>query len=108
MKCKECDTENLDGTKYCCNCGAKLKLKMGKASWGGSKPLAGVGQKGSSLAPLGAMAIKRQSAELGKVTTHTTLIKVVPKEDSTWYCPDCGELNPKFSTFCKGCGRDYV
>lgn len=70
-----------------------------------TKYAAGAGQKGTSLAPLGAMAIEEQAKELGPVTTHKSFVKVCPMVDGTWYCPDCGELNKKGSNFCKGCER---
>lgn len=108
MKCKKCGFENLFGTKYCQRCGEVVKVK--KRFWNSknTKYAAGAGQKGVSLAPLGAMAIEEQAKELGPVTTHKNLVKVCPMVDGTWYCPDCGELNRKDSNFCKGCGRDYI
>ncbi len=109
MKCKICGVENLDGTRYCQNCGSKLEQKLSdKLPWKNAKVYAGLGHKGSSIAPLGAMAIEKQSRELGEVTKHENLIKVCPRPDGTWYCPDCGELNEQYKTFCKNCGRDYV
>lgn len=109
MECNICGMENLDGTHYCQGCGCKLKKKtFGGFPWKSAKAFTGLGHKGSSIAPLGAMAIENQSKELGKVTVHKTLVKVCPREDGTWYCPDCGELNGQYKNFCKNCGRDYV
>ena len=108
MKCKHCEFDNLDGTKYCQRCGKKLSNHLIDSKWNKTKYLAGTGHKGSSLAPLGGMAIENQAKSLGGIITHKHLTKVCPLEDGSWYCPDCGEPNPKHSTFCKGCGRDYV
>lgn len=109
MECKTCGTENLDGTHYCQNCGSKLKQKIpGGFPWKNAKAYAGLGHKGPSIAPLGAMAIENQSKEFAKTDTHTNLVKVCPRQDGTWYCPDCGELNEQYKNFCKNCGRDYV
>ena len=108
MKCKKCGTENLDGTKYCQNCGNELKLKNSSLPWGNAKALAGLGHKGSSIAPLGAISIEKQAEELGGIIKKNHLVKVCPLPDGTWYCPDCGERNKTHAAFCKGCGRDYV
>lgn len=108
MKCAKCNSDNLAGTKYCQKCGGKVKEASLFTSWKETKFLAGMGAKGSSLAPLGAMAVEEQSKELGSVTTHKTLVKVLPLDDGRWYCPDCGELNDKRILSCKGCGRDYI
>lgn len=108
MKCKYCEFENLDGTNYCQRCGKKLTRSLGHSKWKKQKYLAGNGTRGSSLAPLGGIAIENQAKSLGGILTHKHLVKVSPLENGSWYCPDCGELNAKYSRFCKGCGRDYV
>lgn len=108
MKCETCLFENAEGTRYCQRCGKKLKARKPLFAWGDTKPWAGAGQKGTSMAPLGAMAVEKQAEELGEVTVHRTLVKVSPMEDGRWYCPDCGELNGKSVLTCKGCGRDFI
>ncbi len=109
MKCKICKAENLPGTHYCQNCGGKLKVKnSGGLLWEKGKAFAGLGHKGSSIAPLGAMAVENQGKEFGEMTFRKNLVKVCPKKDGSWYCPDCGELNEQYKNFCKNCGRDYV
>ena len=103
--CKKCGFENLPGTQFCQHCGSKMSLKFTDKI---ASSLAGTGQRGSSLAPLGAMAIEAQTEELGKTAAPPKLVPVIPLENGDWYCPDCGEYNPKYSLFCKNCGRDYV
>lgn len=55
MLCMECEFDNVDLARYCQNCGKKLNKKKGirnvlkGADVGG---LAGMGQKGVSIAPL--------------------------------------------------------
>ena len=93
--CKKCGFENLPGTQFCQRCGSKISLKF-------------TDKIASSLAPLGAMAIEAQTEELGKTAAPPKLVPVIPLENGDWYCPDCGEYNPKYSLFCKNCGRDYV
>lgn len=61
--CKKCGFENLPGTQFCQRCGSKISLKFTDKI---ASSLAGTGQKGSSLAPLGAMAIEAQTEEHGK------------------------------------------
>lgn len=66
--------------------------------------LAGAGTRGSSLAPLGSMAIEKQAKELGgKRKTSFPKISVVPLMDGSWFCPLCGDKNNN-KDFCKGCG----
>lgn len=109
MKCQTCGAENSEGTHYCQNCGGKLKVKVsGRFSWEHGTAFAGLGHKGSSIAPLGAMAIENQGKDLGKITVRKNLVKVCPRKDGSWYCPDCGELNEKYKNFCRNCGRDYI
>ncbi|TGY91474.1 hypothetical protein E5329_20835 [Petralouisia muris] len=109
MKCKICSAENLEGTRYCQSCGEPLKESVSIGfPWKHGKAYAGLGHKGSSIAPLGAMAIERQGKELEPGNAHKNLVKVCPCQDGTWYCPDCGELNQQYKNFCKNCGRDYV
>ena len=107
MKCELCLYENVDGTRYCQRCGKLLKTKPALFAWGKTKHWAGTGQKGTNMAPLGAMAVEKQAEELGKVTVSKMVVKVFPLEAGRWYCPDCGELNGKSALTCKGCGRDF-
>ncbi len=37
--------------------------------------------------------------------THKTTAKAHVKENGTWICPDCGELNGQERLFCLGCGK---
>lgn len=108
MKCKNCGVQNLDGTNYCQNCGSKLKLKSSGSTWGNFKIFAGLGHKGSSIAPLAAMSIENQGKSMGEAVVHRNLVKVCPLRNGQWYRPDCGELNEKYTSFCKSCGRDFV
>ena len=103
--CKKCGFENLPGTQFCQRCGSKILLKFTDKI---ASSLAGTGQRGSSLAPLGAMAIEAQAEELGKTAAPPKLVPVIPLENGDWYCPDCGEYNPKYSLFCKNCGWSFI
>lgn len=109
MKCSNCTFDNVDGTRYCQRCGTKLKIRVPlfDFGWKNSRYSAGAGQKGSSMAPLGAMAVEKQANSLGNVKNSKNLVKVHPLKDGSWYCPDCGELNAKYTLNCKGCGRDF-
>ena len=82
--CKKCGFENLPGTQFCQRCGSKISLKFTDKI---ASSLAGTGQKGSSLAPLGAMAIEAQTEELGKTAAPPKLVPVIPLENGDWYCP---------------------
>ena len=76
--CKKCGFENLPGTQFCQRCGSKISLKFTDKI---ASSLAGTGQKGSSLAPLGAMAIEAQAEELGKTAAPPKLVSVIPLEN---------------------------
>lgn len=103
--CKKCGFENLPGTQFCQRCGSKISLKFTDKI---ASSLAGTGQKGSSLAPLGARRSKLRQKNWEKQHAPPKLVPVIPLENGDWYCPDCGNNNPKYSLFCKNCGRDYV
>ena len=72
--CKKCGFENLPGTQFCQRCGSKISLKFTDKI---ASSLAGTGQKGSSLAPLGAMAIEAQTEELGTIQNILSSAKTV-------------------------------
>lgn len=78
--CKKCGFENLPGTQFCQHCGSKISLKFTDKI---ASSLAGTGQRGSSLAPLGAMAIEAQAEELGKTAAPPKLVPVIPLEMET-------------------------
>lgn len=63
MRCIHCRTENAQGTAYCQNCGAKMVVKVSFRDslrlWGNKKAFAGMGIRGSSIAPLAAMSIEK-------------------------------------------------
>lgn len=106
-KCKNCDFSNLDGTNYCQRCGnylnGKTTMKKGNFDF-----WAGNGLKDVSIAPLAVMGLKKvafNDKDLQKVTKKK-YVKVIPLEDSSWYCPDCGEHNQPHTFVCKGCGRE--
>lgn len=112
MRCIHCRTENVEGTTYCQNCGAKMAVKVSLREslrlWGNKKAFAGMGIRGTSIAPLAAMSIEKSGEWLeNQKKKGKKLVPVRPLEDGSWYCPDCGELNQKHTTFCKGCGRDF-
>lgn len=108
-KCRECNFENGENVMYCQNCGTKLMVKKALFQKENAKLWAGFNMKGNSIAPLACMGIENQAErELGKVSTIPKLARVQPREDGSWFCPDCGELNIAYSKNCKGCGRDFV
>lgn len=107
--CKKCCTTNEAGVKYCQQCGSEIVMKKSFFKIENFKLWAGFNVKGGSIAPLACMGIEKQAEkELGKVSTIPHLTHVRPKEDGSWFCPDCGELNPAHARNCKGCGRDFV
>lgn len=107
MSCPKCHFENPQYSVYCQQCGCKLKKKsifQRKKNNANQIFFAGMGQKGSSIAPLGGMAIANQAKQFAdyKRNRQFPKIKIYPLSDGTWYCPLCGDKNNGDS--CKGCG----
>lgn len=105
--CSACQFQNPELSIYCQHCGKKLKKKLfGNRMKASSNPihLAGMGQKGSSMAPLGGMAIEGQTKQFSDYKYSKTFpkIKVSPLPDGTWFCPLCGDKNK--GVLCRGCG----
>lgn len=107
MKCKHCGFENAEGSRFCQGCGTALDQKKRGIKGENLKFAAGTGLKDSSLAPLIAMNIEKDAAQNKKAPAQNAPVKIVPKDDGSWYCPDCGQHNVKGRRVCKGCGRDY-
>lgn len=108
--CTKCNFKNPQGSIYCQHCGNKLKKKaFFSTDANQSKKIffAGMGNKGSSIAPLGGMAIQNQAKQFSDYKQKKSFpkIKIIPLEDGSWYCPLCGDKNKE--RFCKGCGIDF-
>lgn len=108
-KCGKCSFENLEHTAYCQRCGTKLRQKKTLGRLLKSldlKDIAGAGAKGVSAAPMAGRVIEDQAKEVsvpGGMPAKKA--KVLPLDDGSWFCPDCGEHNRTGTAFCKGCGR---
>ena len=107
--CKQCGLKNEENVRYCQKCGAKLECRVRLFQKENFKLWGGFNMKGISIAPLACMGIKNEAErELGKVSKIPKLAHVKPREDGSWFCPDCGDLNARFTKKCKGCGRDFI
>lgn len=103
--CKNCQFKNPDFSLYCQRCGTRLEIPFFKRNHGKNTnwALAGLGQKGSSLAPLAGMAIDSYGKEFQNHTRQTfPKITITPNANGIWYCPLCGDQNT--DKLCKGCG----
>lgn len=107
LKCTICSYENPEQSKYCQHCGTELKRRHKFGLGNESRTIAGTGARGSSIAPLGGLAVESQAAEMaaGKIKNKFPRIIIKPLEDGTWYCPLCGDKNIG-QNICKGCGFD--
>lgn len=107
LQCNRCGFENDIGTRYCQGCGSRIKPKnnvktfIGKLSTLNFDSLAGAGSKGVSFAPL--LTKDLLGTEQRGIKSK---VKVVFKEDKSWFCPDCGHKNKPHSLFCQQCGRE--
>ena len=110
IRCKKCKEQNLEGTSYCQNCGSYIKKQASFFKGLDFNFLAGNGMKHNSIAPIAIMNIKKQPLnELGEnIERSKQLIKVTPKPDASWYCPDCGHHNQPYGRSCTSCGREFT
>ncbi|MEA5011873.1 MAG: zinc ribbon domain-containing protein [Angelakisella sp.] len=104
-RCEKCNANNQESANFCYNCGSGLKKKTSIFSRNHIKYVSGLGHKGVSLAPLAEMAIENAPFMIDHPEPEPCA-KVITKEDGSWFCPCCGELNSKTALFCKGCSKD--
>lgn len=101
VSCKKCKFLNDQNALYCQNCGSLLKNKSLKKfikSFNFNN-VAGLGQKGVSIAPLAGM---KKSPNLND--NHVKLVKKSHSlEDGTWFCPYCGNRNKTINYECSNC-----
>lgn len=106
IECRACGYFNLPDTRYCQRCGKHLTLKKSffqNLRLGG---LAGMGGRGVSIAPL-TLTLKENNNSFTErsVKKRKSSSVVVPLEDGSWYCPDCGHYNQKYTLSCPDCGK---
>lgn len=107
VECKRCGGFNLPDTKYCQKCGQHLENRKKKgflksASW---KNVAGMGSKGISIAPLFLTLMENKDVFTESRMKKKRTSIVIPLENGSWYCPDCGHHNRKYSFTCTDCGK---
>lgn len=106
MQCSKCSYENPVNSKYCQQCGTKLKVKksvFSRENISNTGTIAGAGAKGVSVAPLAYRKGQESGNDMGQSSQPSQVqIPVTPLEDGTWYCPLCGDKNKGQS--CRGCG----
>lgn len=103
-KCGKCKNTNDSNSNYCQYCGAKLSIGIKRFFKSfNANGLAGAGNKGVSIAPLGAMAVENSKTANHKAKSP---VKIIYLDNKNWYCPDCGELNKNGALICSGCGRN--
>lgn len=109
MKCSYCGKENVEGEKFCSNCGMKLELSAPGAPVGPVGPVAPVGPVPSApsapqvrcencgmMNPAGAAVCAGCNQPLGE-----------PAQPGV--CPHCGfDKNPLTAKFCMNCGTQIA
>ncbi|MGL5314604.1 MAG: hypothetical protein ACRC92_15240 [Peptostreptococcaceae bacterium] len=105
--CKQCNFENDVAAIYCQKCGSFLEPQKGfkklvKSLNFGS--IAGMGAKGTSIAPLAGMDIDNKSLQR-EGNTSERVSKSYSLEDGSWYCPYCGKKNTRGQFLCGDCLR---
>lgn len=104
-RCRQCSASMPDDVRFCMACGSAMRAKPVSLIGGGL--LASLAN-GFSLAPLVTMGIENGAGTDPQTIRKTTSAHIRPLPDGTWYCPDCGTLNPRFASFCSGCARDAL
>lgn len=102
VECLKCHFENYDGTVYCQKCGNYLKKSKVHLNHGFFGAIAKLSNSGNTMAPLVGLQVDANAKNTTK-THHKA--PIIPLEDGSWYCPDCGEHNKKAQYICRGCGR---
>lgn len=105
MSCSKCGFACPPQAAYCQKCGGKLK--QSGLSWSSTKSWAGVGTRGTSIAPLVSLSVENQAKKQRPADTAKALAPVLQPTGAHWYCPSCGEPTQQGASFCKGCGRDF-
>ena len=105
--CQKCGFENYPHTKYCQKCGSSIvtltKDKFFHFFLGG---IARICNPSYTIAPLIGLQLDNTN-QISNSPSYKN-VPVVPLEDGSWYCPDCGEHNNKNRYICYGCGRDFI
>lgn len=85
MKCSVCGSDNLDGSAYCEDCGARLPV-------GGAAPAA------SNPPPAPASPAPPPASEEAEPTPEPS------GEGGVLVCASCGAENPSYEAYCEDCG----
>ncbi|MEW6280991.1 MAG: FHA domain-containing protein [Candidatus Eremiobacterota bacterium] len=90
MKCSVCGSDNLDGSAYCEDCGARLPVGAAVAAGEGGGASPGPAVQPPPVSPL--PAPPPQEAPDGGGATGTVV------------CASCGAENPGYEAYCEDCG----
>lgn len=102
-KCSRCSFENYSEANYCQKCGKYIKGRRISLCHVFAGGLAKFANSGYVMAPLIGLQIDSSK----KSNLKKSNIPIIPLEDGSWYCPDCGEHNKKNQFICRGCGKEY-
>lgn len=105
LRCKKCNFECPAKAAYCQNCGQKTRGSGFR--WSDAKSLAGMGQKGISIAPLVCDVIEGQANASRRTPARPVPAPLVQPVAERFFCPTCGEPATRGTAFCKGCGREF-
>ena len=90
--CTVCGAENMDGSIYCEDCGARLPVATGE-------------EQSSAPAPISAppASVPAPAPELAAEPTREA-IPAVPDSSDVVTCGTCGAVNPAGESYCEDCG----
>jgi uncharacterized membrane protein YvbJ len=98
--CSKCGTQISEGASFCPNCGTKVVA--GAAAATPSDEMRDALTKMSIEMEKAFNVAAKQVQEAFK-TARNNVQKAVYKEPKI--CPDCGEKNPSYATYCFKCGK---
>lgn len=106
--CNACGCYNLPNTCYCQKCGNYIATQRKPSFFEGLRleGIAGMGGRGISIAPATSIIMEKGHKFVGEsVSGRKSGSIVVPLDDGSWYCPDCGHYNRKHVIICPDCGK---
>lgn len=113
MKCSVCGSENLEGSAYCEDCGARLPVGVGAAAGGESggytpAPTPVAAPTPPPPPPLPTPAVEPPAPAVEPAASFPTAEEPAVAGGGTVACAACGAENPAYEAYCEDCGASLT